>query len=202
MKNDKKIVKQKMIESAAKEFAAHGFEGANINTISIKAGFGKGTIYNYFKNKDSLLIEVMRYASHLSTQLMCEKMANEKNVIKKIYLVINSHFEFCIRYESLLRVLIQTGYSSPPEMQKQILEAMNECYSFIMKIIEEGKKQKIFSSDMDSFTSANLLSGMLFHHDCTCWAFYGKITDIKKETDCIFNLFINGISLKKIIKGA
>ena len=40
------IVRQRLIEAAIQEFAQKGYDGANVNTISLTAGFSKGTIYN------------------------------------------------------------------------------------------------------------------------------------------------------------
>ncbi|MBI5207261.1 MAG: TetR/AcrR family transcriptional regulator [Candidatus Firestonebacteria bacterium] len=196
-KNKKEITKQKLIESAAREFALNGYERANINIISEKAGFGKGTVYNYFKNKRSLLIEVIRYATHLVSLKIRDKISQEKDIKKKLYLVIYSHFEFAVQEEALLKVLIQEGYSASSKVQNKIINAMEECYELIIKIIEEGKKKKLFLQQIDNFVTANILVGMLFHHDCTCWALKGEIKDIKKETEIIFNQFFYGI-LKRL----
>ena len=38
---------------------SQGYDPANINTISTKAGFAKGTIYNYFSSKQSLLLALI-----------------------------------------------------------------------------------------------------------------------------------------------
>ena len=40
--------RQQLLQAAAEEFAGRGYSGANINRISLAAGFAKGTIYNYF----------------------------------------------------------------------------------------------------------------------------------------------------------
>ena len=48
--------RSKLLEAAAEGFAAEGYAGANINTISTSAGFAKGTIYNYFASKHALLL--------------------------------------------------------------------------------------------------------------------------------------------------
>jgi AcrR family transcriptional regulator len=49
----------KLQSTAAEEFALSGYDGANINTISIHAGFAKGTIYNYFPSKRALLLALI-----------------------------------------------------------------------------------------------------------------------------------------------
>lgn len=49
-----------ILEVAAGEFARRGFDGANINTISERAGFGKGTVYLYAASKEELFLDVLR----------------------------------------------------------------------------------------------------------------------------------------------
>lgn len=49
-----------LLEVAAGEFARLGFDGANINTISELAGFGKGTVYLYAASKQDLFLDVLR----------------------------------------------------------------------------------------------------------------------------------------------
>lgn len=48
-----------LLEVAAAEFARLGFDGANINTISELAGFGKGTVYLYSASKEQLFLDVL-----------------------------------------------------------------------------------------------------------------------------------------------
>ena len=48
-----------LLDVAAAEFARHGFERANINTISERAGFGKGTVYLYAASKEQLFLNVL-----------------------------------------------------------------------------------------------------------------------------------------------
>ena len=48
-----------LLEAAAAEFAAAGVDGANVNRISLAAGLGKGTIYNYFSSKRELFLAVV-----------------------------------------------------------------------------------------------------------------------------------------------
>ena len=48
-----------LLEVAAIEFANAGFYGANINRISLAAGFAKGTIYNYFPSKQALMLALL-----------------------------------------------------------------------------------------------------------------------------------------------
>ena len=51
--------RQTLLNAAAEEFASNGYDQANINAISTKAGFAKGTVYNYFPSKQALLMALI-----------------------------------------------------------------------------------------------------------------------------------------------
>jgi AcrR family transcriptional regulator len=48
----------RLVEAAAEVFAAHGFEGASIDTITERAGFTRGAFYSNFSDKAELLLEL------------------------------------------------------------------------------------------------------------------------------------------------
>jgi AcrR family transcriptional regulator len=43
-----------LLEAAALEFAAHGYQGASINRIIDQSGMSKGSVYYYFEDKADL----------------------------------------------------------------------------------------------------------------------------------------------------
>jgi AcrR family transcriptional regulator len=56
----------RILEAAAAEFARHGFDATNVESIAARADIGKGTIYNYIGSKDELLAECL--------QLFCDEL--------------------------------------------------------------------------------------------------------------------------------
>ena len=52
--------RDQILEAAAKEFSAHGYEGAVLNTILERAGISKGAAYYYFEYKADLIATVIR----------------------------------------------------------------------------------------------------------------------------------------------
>jgi len=58
--------RDRILEAAAREFAAHGFEGATLNHILAGAGISKGAAYYYFDDKADLFGTVVQhYWEHL-----------------------------------------------------------------------------------------------------------------------------------------
>ncbi|MBE2224720.1 MAG: TetR/AcrR family transcriptional regulator [Anaerolineae bacterium] len=59
-----------ILETAAKEFAEFGYEGASLNQILAKAGISKGAAYYYFDNKEDLYgTAVSHYAIEMIDKL-------------------------------------------------------------------------------------------------------------------------------------
>ena len=58
---EKSVAKREAILSAAlEEFAAQGFAAARLDDVARRAGVAKGTIYLYFRDKESLFQELVR----------------------------------------------------------------------------------------------------------------------------------------------
>ncbi|MBN1969074.1 MAG: TetR/AcrR family transcriptional regulator [Candidatus Delongbacteria bacterium] len=56
----KNEVKRKILEVAEEDFLDKGFEATSMREIAQKAEVGLSNIYNYFKNKDEIFMEVLR----------------------------------------------------------------------------------------------------------------------------------------------
>ena len=54
MSDSTKETKQKILESAKKEFLEKGFSAASLRTIASNAGLTTGAMYRHFKDKDAL----------------------------------------------------------------------------------------------------------------------------------------------------
>lgn len=53
---EKKARREEIVQAALRIFAAKGYEAATLDEIAEAADFGKGTLYNYFPNKEDLLL--------------------------------------------------------------------------------------------------------------------------------------------------
>ena len=60
--------------AAIEAFATLGYQKANINQISLSAGYSKGTIYNYFPSKRELMLALIdsiavNHFDHIASQV-------------------------------------------------------------------------------------------------------------------------------------
>jgi AcrR family transcriptional regulator len=52
--------REKLFRSAAEEFGAQGYDGASLNRIIERAGFGKSSLYYYFEDKQDLFGQLIQ----------------------------------------------------------------------------------------------------------------------------------------------
>lgn len=71
---DKQLMKNKIITASLKAFLKYGFNNTTMNQISIEAGIAKGTLYLYYKSKNSLITEItIQHFNELKEILISKK---------------------------------------------------------------------------------------------------------------------------------
>lgn len=65
--------RDRILDAAARVFVEHGYAAGTTNRIAEEAGLSIGSLYQYFPNKDAIVIAVLdRFADHLADRLGAE----------------------------------------------------------------------------------------------------------------------------------
>ena len=57
--SERDATRRRLVDAAKTEFAERGLAGARFDQISLAAGHAKGTIYNYFPDKEALFFTIV-----------------------------------------------------------------------------------------------------------------------------------------------
>ncbi|MEW2355467.1 TetR/AcrR family transcriptional regulator [Spirillospora sp. NPDC029432] len=64
---------ERILDAATRVLSERGYEGASTNRIAEAAGISNGSLYQYFPNKDAIVVAVLdRFADHLADRLGAE----------------------------------------------------------------------------------------------------------------------------------
>lgn len=63
----KALTRARLLEAAARVYAARGFAGATLDQVAAEAGFTKGAVYSHFGSKENLLLALLE--EHLASQI-------------------------------------------------------------------------------------------------------------------------------------
>ncbi|MCK6606529.1 MAG: TetR/AcrR family transcriptional regulator [Ignavibacteriaceae bacterium] len=95
-KEREKLFKRAEILSAAEELFFHkGFTATTLDDIAVKAEFGKGTIYNYFANKEEIYLSIVEDFIHKFIEIVNEADKESEFFKEFIAAYISRLYCFC-----------------------------------------------------------------------------------------------------------
>lgn len=103
MQIQKDNIRQILIEVSRKEFLKHGFKNTSMRTIAQKAKVSLSNIYNYFKNKNEIFLEVLSPLMKAMDRIM-----DEHNRLENLTLDVFYSNEYFIKQTNLFVSLIVT----------------------------------------------------------------------------------------------
>ena len=90
-----KIQRENMILDAAEQvFFSKGFENSTMNDVAACAELSKGSLYNYFKNKNELCIGIVSRSLQVFIKYMKKASSKDGSGLKKLKYAINSFLRF------------------------------------------------------------------------------------------------------------
>jgi AcrR family transcriptional regulator len=141
--------KNKILLSAVKIFARDGFKKATIDEIVEKAGVAKGTAYYYFKSKQEIFEAIITEGLSDFEKKIKESVSVGKNVIEKIENVIETEQNYILKYRDFFDVFLS-----------QLIKKTKR-FEELEKLIDEGKKEKVLRTDLDTKMTANAIFWMV-----------------------------------------
>jgi AcrR family transcriptional regulator len=160
--------RERILETAAKEFAHHGFDGASLNHILSTAGISKGAAYYYFDDKADLFTTVLQhYWFHLvgHVQLSVEGLdrASFWPKMRELYRQgLNHAYE-----EPWLLPLMKTLWKSPGAaggLPAALAGALVPLQEWTMAIVRRGQEVGAVRTDLPK----ELIFALLFAVDGAC----------------------------------
>lgn len=159
----KRLTKKEQIMNAALElFALKGFYTTTIPDIANSLKMSVGNMYNYFKSKDILAKEIIKYISvYLGERL---KEINEQDIStkEKTKKIVIMYFDIALSRPEMIDYFLRV-YLSNREVFKDGCEGMacvSEFVTEIMIFFEEGV-QKGELKNQDFFSAFGLFMGYL-----------------------------------------
>lgn len=179
-----------LLLAAAEQFARHGLEGANVNEISLAAGFAKGTVYNYFPSKEALFLAVVEEAYRL-TERSAEPLPDAPTVTR-LEKLLAADVEWVRDHEPFARVLARETLNPDPRLYPQIVNAAAPLIDRVVGILRDGVDRGEVRADMPVERLALIFLGlgelMLVQH----WGSGGTWPPLHEIPGLVVELFLRG----------
>jgi len=195
---DKELDKgSRILLAAEKVFAEKGFPKATIAEIAKLAKVAEGTVYEYFKNKEDLLLSIpaKRFQHDIN---MLKETFEIKTPIRKLRRLIRYHFSMFLTERDFLKVFLLQIQLNARFYESGAYETFRPHFRLVENIIEEGKRDHSFRPDVNPRVFRNVLWGA-FSHMALRWFILEKRgeTDMMEEIDQITNLLSTAVLAKR-----
>lgn len=141
--------KLRIINSAIEEFANKGYKRATVDNIVSKAGISKGSIFQYFKNKERLYLYICDYQIKIITDEVFKQKENNENDFFKLYKqAARVKFEILKKNPYIFK-FFKTLYSDDSQVAQKWLEnILTNKDQLVLNFIGDYDKSK-FRDDID-----------------------------------------------------
>lgn len=148
----KETTRARLLAAAAQEFARAGFERANVDAISLAAGYAKGTIYNYFPSKEELFLAVVEEAS--AQAAATTPAPADASAWERLMAVLSGFCSWAEQQDPLARVLVRECLMGTPGLYPRVIGAEWPLTAQLEAMITDG----IHAGELRGDTSADLLA--------------------------------------------
>ncbi len=142
--------KTRVIEAAVAVFADKGFSAATISDLAQKAEVGEATIYNNFKNKMEILLNLpVPYIEDFIAGCD-EQLKGIKDPEEKVRKYIWQALRWSQQHKNCIKVVLCDVVPTPQYYNSRAYELMRAALQILLGFLDEGKEQGLFRKDVDS----------------------------------------------------
>lgn len=185
---------EKILAAALQIVAEKGPHDASVDEIAERAGVGKGTVYLYFRNKDTLLAALIQNGINTVVTAIRERVQKETDPRSQLIALISEHVTQLHQHMRYSRILwVQSSHVSlPVELKQELLKAAEGYHQFLGSILERGKEAGCFSIS-DAKITARAIIGSINN---TAFAFTdpAQTIDLNQAINTLTEFILNGVS--------
>lgn len=153
--------RERIIEAAIRVFAERGFYHARVSEVAAEAGVAGGTIYNYFRNKDDLLICLFEDRMEAILADFRAELEGIESVADRLRRFVELHLDMVARDPHLAEVLTVELRQSSKFMREYKARKFGEYLAVLENLIVEGVERGELRSDVDPKILKRALFGAL-----------------------------------------
>ncbi|OEU72214.1 MAG: TetR family transcriptional regulator [Desulfuromonadales bacterium C00003093] len=101
----------KILAVAKSLFSQKGYEHTTTRDISMACGMAKGTLFNYFKSKETLAMTMVADAMDTGRELYERRKSGEETFVEDLFLLVASELRALKPYRNYIGPVLESGMS-------------------------------------------------------------------------------------------
>ena len=184
--------KKQILTSATKIIGEKGFQNATVAEIAKDAGIGDATIYEYFKNKEDLLLAIpVETTKDLIAQIN-DHMMGIKGAFNKLRKFIWWWLNYVEKNPGYGAVVLLELKTSKSYVSTDAYQAARNFYQIILDIIKEGQEEKTIKKEINPYLARSLCVGTM-EHIIIRWLLKDRKYSLIQYADELADLLVNSL---------
>lgn len=150
--------RQQILDAAYIVFSKKGYHRATVDEIIALADTGKGTVYNYFVNKEQLFYTLIKEKNTPFLNTLQRILNSQQLPLEKFESMIKAFLEFYVQNADLWRFMmhevrgfgVDSSHSLTGEQRAKYEEGFTSTIGMLEKVILEGKDQGFIRPECDA----------------------------------------------------
>lgn len=184
--------KKKILTSATRIIGEKGFQNATIAEIAKEAGIGDATIYEYFKNKEDLLLAIPVETTKDLIAEINEHMMGIKGAFNKLRKFIWWWLNYVEKNPGYGVVVLLELKTSKTYVSTEAYQAAKSFYQIILDIIKEGQEEDAIKKEINSYLARSLCVGAM-EHIIIRWLLKDRKYSLLQYADELADLLIDSL---------
>ena len=187
----KEQVRGRLLETAAEQFAEKGLDGTSVDSVAVGAGFGKGTVYNYFASKEELFAEVLAEGCRQAVQRYAS--VPRAGSVRDCLLALAAADVAVLRDEErFMQVVVRETMSFRPDTYPLIVGHLAPYLRELEKVLTRGRTSGDIRGDLAPPQLALAFVGMLTVLYVQHWGSGGTWPTLDEIAPLAVTLFLDG----------
>jgi TetR/AcrR family fatty acid metabolism transcriptional regulator len=186
--------REKILDAASIEIARSGYFRTTISAIAQRAGIGDGTIYLYFKNKETVLVSIFERAmQRIIDEARPIAADRDLSAPDKLRRLVELHLAL-VGMDRDMAVVVQVELRHSLHFLELFSRSrIREYLAVIAGVVEQGRREGSIRKNADPLFTAKAVFGLV-DEMATDWVLSKKNTRLVARAEAVNELLLRGIA--------
>ncbi|MEE8330320.1 MAG: TetR/AcrR family transcriptional regulator [Acidimicrobiia bacterium] len=188
----KAMTRRQILDSARENFLQFGYPAVSLGDIAMDAGIGRTTLYEYFEDKEAVLIELVNDELPTIVEHIVDGIPDGLSARESLGELVLRHLEFISDESNLGTMIMRDSNKLSQEAQGEIRMAHGRLEQAIGDAYEAGAATGEFRA-MDPAQAAELINAVTMHAARGLLRSPDPKGEVHKTTDLVLDFLFDGL---------
>ncbi|MEH6942932.1 TetR/AcrR family transcriptional regulator [Bacillus sp. JJ722] len=157
--------KQLIVDAATKSFSLFGYKATTMDQVAKLANVGKGTIYNFFTNKEQLFQEIVHSLILEIKRAAENSIKDDKSFHENLHSALNEILEYRTKHQFMMKLFEEEREMGTPAVAEMVNQIELAIVAHIKEKVDLAVSKgeiTVYNSEVSSFLMYKMYKALIF----------------------------------------